>query len=127
MSIKIFQIDHNSKYLNDVIALGDANKSTLGLFPKDAYRESASKRWIIVAVDESNDKLVGYLLYAVSRRTMLVSIVHLCIDVQWRGNGISRLLFNELKRLTKDGYLGVRVRCRVDYSANKLGGMSRSV
>jgi hypothetical protein len=43
MSIKIFQINHNSKYLNQVISLGDANKSTLGLFPKDAYKESASK------------------------------------------------------------------------------------
>lgn len=120
MSIKVFQIDHNSKYLNNVIALGDTYKSTLGLFPKDAYKESASKKWIIVAVDDTKDKLAGYLLYSVSRRTMLVSIVHLCVDEPWRGNGITKLLFNELKRLTKDGYLGVRVRCRVDYPANKL-------
>ena len=33
MNIKIIQIDHNSKYLKDVIKLGDANKNTLGLFP----------------------------------------------------------------------------------------------
>ncbi len=51
---------------------------------------------------------------------MLVSIVHLCVHSHWQGRGISRLLFDELKSLTKDGYLGVRVHCRVDYPANKL-------
>jgi predicted nucleic acid-binding protein/ribosomal protein S18 acetylase RimI-like enzyme len=120
MDIDIFQIDHNSKLLKDVIALGDANKNTLGLFPKDAYHESASKKRIIVAVNKDSGKLIGYLLYSLSRQKMLVSIVHLCIDVPWRGNGVPRLLFDKLKELTQDGYLSVRVRCRVDYSANRL-------
>ena len=48
MNIKTFQIDHNSKYLTQVIGLGDINKATLGLFPKEAYKESASKKRIIV-------------------------------------------------------------------------------
>src|ERR1700690_1195101 len=109
MSFNIFSIDHNSKYLNDVVKLGDANKSTLGLFPKDAYREQASKKWIIVATDEITGNLAGYLLYSISRRKMLVSSVHLCIDPSFRERGISRLLFDELKKLTEDGYLGVRV------------------
>ncbi len=120
MKIKIYQIDHNSKYLNDVIALGDANKSTLGLFPKEAYKESASKKWIIGAVDEDTNTLIGYLLFSTSRRKMLVSIVHLCVSAKCRGQGVAELLFKELKRITQDGYLGIRVRCRVDYPANKL-------
>ena len=120
MSIKISQINPNSKYLNSVIALGDANKSTLGLFPKEAYKESASKKRIIVAVDEVTGELAGYLLYSTSRQKMLVSIVHLCTDLSWRGKGLPKLLFDKLKSLTKDGYLGVRVRCRIDYLANKL-------
>ncbi len=120
MSIKIFSIDHTSKYLDDVIALGDANKNTLGLFPKDAYKEQASKKWIIVAVDNLTEKLVGYLLYSLSRRKMLVSIVHLCVDSSWRRKGITKLLFDELKKITEIGYSGVRVRCRVDFPANKL-------
>ena len=120
MNIKTHQIDHNSKYLNDVIALGDINKRTLGLFPKEAYKESASKKWVIVAVDEDADTVIGYLLFSVSRRKMLVSIVHLCVSENHRGKGVAELLFKELKRVTQDGYLGVRVRCRVDYPANKL-------
>lgn len=120
MRVKVFQIDHNSKYLSEVIALGDINKSTLGFFPKDAYIESASKKRIIVAIDEDTAGLAGYLLYSVSRQKMLVSIVHMCINASWRKKGITKLLFDELKRITQDGYLGVRVRCRVDYSANKL-------
>jgi len=119
-SIKAFPIDISSKHLADVIALGDANKGTLGLFPKEAYKESASKKQIIVAVDEVSGKLIGYLLYSTSRRKMLVSIVHLCIHSSYRRQGITRLLFDELKRITQDAYLRVRVRCRVDYDANKL-------
>jgi len=129
MSIKISQIDHTSNYLEDVVALGDANSGTLGLFPRQAFKESASKKYIIVAIDEDTEILVGYLLFNVSRRKMLVSIVHLCVDEAWRGNGIAKLLFDELKRITKDGYLSVRVRCRVDYDANavwpKLGFIAR--
>src|SRR5688500_10879721 len=113
MSIKISQIDHNSKYLNSVIALGDANKHTLGLFPKEAYKESASKKRILIAIDEDTGELIGYLLYNASRQKMLVSIVHLCIEAPYRKKGVSKLLFEELKSLTQDGYLAVRVRCRV--------------
>jgi len=85
MNIQIHQIDHNSKYLNNVISLGDANKKTLGLFPKEAYKESASKKRIIVAIDEDTDVLIGYLLFSTSRRKMLVSIVHLCVSDKCRG------------------------------------------
>lgn len=120
MNIKTSQIDHNSKYLSKVISLGDINKATLGLFPKEAYKESASKKRIIVAIDENTEELVGYLLYSISRRQMLVSVVHLCTASAWQGKGISKLLFEKLKSLTKDGYLRVRVRCRVDYAANKI-------
>ena len=120
MTFKVFQINHTSKYLDDVIALGDSNKKTLGLFPKDAFKESASKKRIIIAIDEANNELVGYLLYSISRRKMLVSIVHLCVSSDWRGKGISRLLFAKLNELTKDGYSGIRVRCRIDYEANKV-------
>lgn len=123
--LKVFQIDHNSKYLDEVIALGDANKRTLGLFPRDAYKECASRRWILIAVDEVTKELAGYLLYNISREKMLVSIVHICVTSAWRGQGIriSKELFEELKRLTEDGYLGVRVHCRIDYPANRLWPM----
>lgn len=120
MKIKIHQIDHNSKYLNDVIALGDTNKKTLGLFPKEAFKESAGKKQIIVAIDEGADSLIGYLLFSTSRRKMIVSIVHLCVSEKYRGQGVAKLLFKELKKITQDGYLGVRVHCRVDYPANKV-------
>jgi predicted nucleic acid-binding protein/GNAT superfamily N-acetyltransferase len=120
MNIDVIQIDHNSKFLKDVIALGDENKNTLGLFPKDAYIESASKKQILVAINKDSGELIGYLLYNLSRRKMLVSIVHLCIDKSWRRKGITKLLFDKLKDLTQDGYFGIRVHCRVDYPANKL-------
>ena len=39
---------------------------------------------------------------------------------KYRGQGVAKLLFKELKKITQDGYLGVRVHCRVDYPANKV-------
>ncbi|MEA3350237.1 MAG: GNAT family N-acetyltransferase, partial [Chloroflexota bacterium] len=120
MNYTILQIDHTSKYFEQVIQLGEANKKTLGFFPRGAFEYHAIKKQIIVAVDDESDTLLGYLLYGLSRRKMLASIVHLCIDENQRGRGITRALFSELKEQTKQGYKAIRVHCRTDYDANSL-------
>ncbi len=120
MSYKVFQIDHTSKHLEKVISLGEKNRKTLGFFPRGAYEQHASKKQIIVAIDDSTEELLGYLLYGLSRRKMLASIVHLCVDESQRGKGITRSLFSKLKELTERGYRAIRVHCRIDYEADKL-------
>ncbi|MFK7800042.1 MAG: GNAT family N-acetyltransferase [Anaerolineae bacterium] len=105
--------------LEDAIHLGNLNKKTLGFFPKGAYEKSRNDGQILIAIDQNN-QLCGYLLFAVSSRKRLASIVHLCIKSQLRGNGLTRLLFDALKSATRNQCVGIRVRCRRDYEASKL-------
>ncbi|RLF27107.1 MAG: hypothetical protein DRN14_05815 [Thermoplasmata archaeon] len=120
MNYTISTINHRSKYFEQVIQLGEANKKTLGFFPRGAFEQHAVKKQIIIAVDDETDIVQGYLLYGLSRRKMLASIVHLCIDTKQRGRGMTRELFSALKEQTKQGYKAIRVHCRVDYDANSL-------
>ena len=120
MNYTISIIDHSSKYFEKVIQLSEANKKTLGFLPYGAFEQLAAKKQVIVAVDDKTDALLGYLLFNLSRRKMLASVVHLCIDVKQRGKGITRELFSVLKEQTKQGYRAIRVHCRIDYDANRL-------
>ncbi len=120
MNYTVFQIDHTSQHFEKVISLGEKNRKTLGFFPRGAYEQHASKKQIIVAIDNDTDEILGYLLYGLSRRKMLASIVHMCVNENHRGKGITRLLFSKLKELTEVGYRAIRVHCRTDYEADKL-------
>lgn len=120
MNFKIISIDLNSPCFEQVIKLGEANRSTLGFLPRGAFEHYASKKQIIVAIDENTDNVLGYLLYRNSRQKMLASIVHLCISTKNRQRGIARNLFNELVKLTQKNYKAICVHCRVDYEANHL-------
>lgn len=91
---EIITINEKSPYLEKVIKLGDLNSTTLGFFPKAAFFEFAAQRQILVAVNEKKDFL-GYLLYRIIRREILVSITHLCVEESQRCKGIAKALFNQ--------------------------------
>lgn len=112
----VFTIDHNSPHLEEVIRLWRIYSDTLGHFPKGAFDDHAKKRQIIVAL---NDKatLVGYLMYRQTQRT--ISIVHLCIDQQNRGQGLAKRLFAHLRTLSGHAE-DIRLTCRRDYEANSI-------
>lgn len=118
MSIRIRKIRQAPHLLSDVIALGDRNKETLGLFPRRAFEQSARDNLILVAVDETSN-LVGYLLYRIVKTKYRAAITHLCVDANHRNQGIGRLLVNRLKDET--GYLrGISLYSRMDYESNSL-------
>lgn len=114
--ITIAEIDLRSPYLAAVKALGKAYSGTLGLFPEGAFEDHAAKRWIIAALD-AHGTCVGYLLYRVSYGC--ATIVHLCVDVPYRGHGVAHQLLEALKQRTT-ALRGVRVRCRRDYPAHQM-------
>ncbi len=117
--IHIQEINQDSPYLEQVIALGDAHSNTLGFLPREAFKNHARERHIIIAVGE-DQQLVGYLLYRVSSRHYRASIVHLCIDQKKRRSGIAQKLVKFLREKTKH-LSGIRLLCRRDYDiANKL-------
>lgn len=122
--MKIITINKESPYLEDVIQLADANTSTLGFLPREAFLNHATNKRIFVALDD-DESFLGYLLYGTNQRSLLAYITHLCIRQSHQGQGIAKALFNALKEATRHQFRGVRVRCRRDYQANtfwpKLG------
>lgn len=101
--------------LEAVIALGDANRKTLGFLPRAGYFEAAARESIIVAV--SLGAVVGYCLYDRSRQ--FVRIVHLCVSPAHRGKGITRLLVGRVEDADPTAS-GIRLKCRRDWPAAGL-------
>lgn len=114
--IHIDRIDRESSYLSDVIDLGDANSATLGFFPREAFKKYAERKNILVAFD-NKETFLGYLLYRTAGRKVI--IVHLCIQEEYRGQGIAAKLVKRLCQQTQD-YLGIGLRCRRDYAASDV-------
>jgi predicted GNAT family acetyltransferase/predicted nucleic acid-binding protein len=114
--IKIITIDEKSLYLTNVIKLADANSKTLGFLPKRAFYDSATKKQILVALDDK-DIFCGYLLYAISKKE--ASIVHLCVKSSQRHQGVAKKLFEALTKITRNSFR-IRVHCRRDYEENKI-------
>jgi ribosomal protein S18 acetylase RimI-like enzyme len=84
MNRTITPISVDSPFLIRVIEIGDKYSKTLGFFPREAFKEQARKGLILGYIIE-NRYLAGYLLYRISKN--IVTIVHLCIDEPYRGQG----------------------------------------
>lgn len=108
--IKIAQVNH----LDNIIKLWQKNRATLGLMPQNAFRECIKKRWILVSCNESDD-VVAYLQFRFTNRTQTISIVHLCVAEELRGNNIAKELLDELIKLYQNKVVGIKLSCRSDY------------
>lgn len=116
--VTIEEIDETSPHLETVIALGDANKKTLGFFTEGAFRESARERVILIALNPQKN-CIGYLLYRPVRRSNIIVIVHLCVDPAYRGRGVTKQLVNSLSQKTQNFY-GIQLKCRRDYGIDRM-------
>ncbi|MUG98679.1 GNAT family N-acetyltransferase [Scytonema sp. UIC 10036] len=112
----IQEIDPNSKYLETIIQLGDANSATLGFLPYGAFRRLAATGRILACI-VPNVGCVGYLLYEISRYK--VKLTHLCVDKKWRSKGIAKLLIKYLSEKTHHLY-GILASCRRDYGIDEM-------
>ncbi len=114
--LEIHQIDSNSPYLETVVQLADANKRTLGHFPRGAFSRLADKGNILVCVIP-NTGCIGYLLYQTGHQR--VKLTHLCVNRNWRRKGVARSLIEDLKEKTY--YLnGIQASCRRDYGLDSM-------
>lgn len=111
-------IDDKSPHLQTVIALGDANKATLGFLSEGTFQEHATRRQIIVALSPQAEFL-GYLLYGVARSYNRIRLTHLCISPSHQGKGITRKLVEHLTNITKE-YSGIGLTCRRDYQLEEM-------
>lgn len=107
------------EYFDQVVALGNKNKKTLGLMPKGALKQYADRDFILAAIQE--DKVIGYLLFGITQRNSRIRLIHLCISEASRNSGIATTLLDNLKDRYIDSLRGIILSCREDYAkANKF-------
>lgn len=116
--VRIEVINETSTYLPEVNKLGDANKATLGFFSKGAFEEQARNKQILVALSDCGE-FMGYLMYRTVKTYNQISITHLCIKDNYRGQGLTRKLVEYLKGITQQ-YNGIKLNCRRDYEINDM-------
>jgi len=102
--------------VDSVNRLMKPNTGTLGFLPYDALLDFLEKGTALGAKNPDGN-LAGYILYA--SYPSRFRIVHLCVAEEHRGNGIAKLLFNELLRLATTQSV-VRLNCRRDFLAHSL-------
>ncbi len=111
--MNVITISRKDPLLQDVIVLGRKNARKLGMFPDGAFYEHASKNCILGAIE--SDRLIGYLLFRIIRSKQLVSITHLCINNEHRGNGVAGRLVDSLRDKFQYKVKGITLSCREDY------------
>ena len=116
--VRIKAINETSPYLPEVNKLGDANKATLGFFSQGAFEEKARKKQILVALSDSGE-FMGYLMYRTVKTYNQISITHLCIQDNYKGQGLTRKLVDYLKSITQQ-YNGIKLNCRRDYGIDNM-------
>ena len=121
----IVTVEPGSALLHDVMSLGRQNAKTLGFFPKGAFLDYATRGHVRAYVH--GEDVAGYLVFRIHHLTVI--LVHLCVDNDFRGRGISRALVDHLCQESA-GFAGIRAACRVDFAADamwsRLGFVARS-
>ena len=113
MTIKISKL--TSAWLEAVDELMKQNSQTLGFLPREALQNYLEKNNVIGAM--SDDELVGYLLFGANKNYF--RITHLCVVEEYRGQGVARLLVNELSESVST-QKAIKLNCRRDYPVNNL-------
>lgn len=112
--MRIDFIDNEHPLYPKVKKLGRKYGATLGFMPEGGFDDYAMRRSIITASE--GDSLLGYLMFRQTSRYGRVAIVHLAVDEQYRGKGVSTELLNTLRNRFKDsGASGIVLNCRKDY------------
>jgi len=101
------------EHFDDIHRIWGANRQTLGLMPKDAFKDAIKKKWILVFLEDGH--ILGYLQFRYTIKTQTLSIVHLCIDKPYRGKGYPEKLINKLVDEFKYSARGIKLNCRSDY------------
>lgn len=114
--VTITKVKPNSALLDKVIALGDANKLTLGFLPWAGFHDAADRGCIIAAVT-ADAQLAAYCLFDLPGN--FIRVVHLCVLESFRGSHLARNLIDAVSEAHRDR-LGMRLKCRTDWPADTM-------
>lgn len=102
----------------EVIDLHGLNRRMLGFFPRGAFEDYARREGIFAAVG-ADGRVLGYVAVRVSGGW--THIAHLCVAENLRRSSIARELIEHVASIAiKHQHLGLRLKCRRDYEANKF-------
>lgn len=102
----------------EVIDLHGLNRRLLGFFPRGAFEDYARREGILAAVG-ADGRVLGYIAVRVSGGW--THIAHLCVAESLRRSSIAKDLIEHVASATgKHQHLGLRLKCRRDYEANKF-------
>ncbi|UQT54686.1 GNAT family N-acetyltransferase [Streptomyces durmitorensis] len=105
----------DEQLLAAIVELGDRFNKTLGFMPPAAYAQAAAENRLLAAM--AGRKLVGYTLFSLPRQQ--IRLTHLCVDPDSRGQGIGRLLVDEISARHHDRS-GIVLKCRKDYGYDAM-------
>ena len=114
MKVTISQLTSTS--LGAVDDLMKRYSQTLGFLPRKALQDYFEKGGVLGATNDDG-QLVGYLLYAAYQEYF--RITHLCVLEEYRGQGITKQLVNDL-RVSADNQKVIKLHCRRDFPANDI-------
>ena len=110
---KVVFFNPNVDSIESIITLGDSNSKTLGHLPKDAYKEYAQKKGIVVC--KIKNELAGYCLFRRKQRTNIIKIAQLCVDPNFRGQSVADRILSFIKEEFNNHCKGISLNCRRDY------------
>jgi GNAT superfamily N-acetyltransferase len=105
----------DERFLDQIVALGDMSRRTLGFLPQAAFLQAADSGTLLAAIGDG--QVLGYALYSLPRQ--VVRLTHLCVSEDVRGQGIARCLVDAVSERHADRF-GITLKCRKDYAANEL-------
>lgn len=117
--MKIISLNVVPQRIEDILQLHRENSKTLGFLPEPVFHQAVLEDRVLVAID-SDDIIVGYLLFGINRGGNFIYITHLCISKLNRKQGIARELFKKVIENYSSVYRGVRVSCRKDFAATEV-------
>ena len=98
-------INSKNRFFPDVMALGKKNSATLGFMPDGGFEDHANKNAIIIAHNDA--ELCGYLMFREVPRYSRVSIAHLCVNDEFRGQKVTSKLLDALRQKYNSKYSGI--------------------
>jgi len=105
-----------SNLLRRVIDLGNGPaKQRLGFLPDEGFSDRARKGTLLAAVED--ERLLGYVLYDLPRRS--ITIRHLCVDIEARGRGVAKRLIESLAS-RHEHRQQIDLWCRDDYELAEM-------
>ena len=113
----IEEVGPDSPHYQRVIELGNTNSKTLGLLPFAVINQAAAEGGVLAFI--ADGAVAGYALYGKRSRTSDIVLTHLCVDYDYRGQGIARQLVEGIVERNPNR-AGIRVSCREDYEAHTL-------